>query len=388
MKLKYALVLILALSTCSLSFARQNGETEVYLLTILPGKEVYSIYGHSAVRIVIPGSDYDRVFNWGVFDFNTSNFGYKFARGRLNYMLVAYSYRNFIEQYRYEQRTVISQRILLEPGEINELIRLVNENLKPENVSYLYDFFYDNCATRIRDLLIKSVEGNISLSVAKKKERPTFRELIDNYQKPYHWLDTGIDLLLGLPADKKASAFDQMFLPDYLMANMSDALVTRGGESTDLLSEPETVLDFDDGPVERNRITSPLFVLWILLAAILTLSLSNIKMKWIRRIDIVIFSFYSLLSIVILFMMFLTDHNATQWNLNVLWLSPAVPVTLVFIILKIKKMLWYRVHLAITTLFLITSPLMPQSFNRYFVPLVLILVVRLFFLSAFGKTVK
>jgi hypothetical protein len=385
MKLITTLLFSFIISTHSFA-AKANGDPEVYLLTILPGKEIYSIYGHSALRVVIPERNIDQVFNWGVFDFNTPNFGYQFAKGRLNYMLATYSYERFLQEYFLEQRTVISQKLLLTSQEKDLLIKLAFENLQPENLYYLYDFFYDNCATRIRDIIQKSVDGKIILPENRRKFTPTFRELLDKYQKPYRWLDLGIDLLLGLPADNKASANEQMFLPDYLMSNLTDATVERTNGISDLLDDPVIVYDFDAVPVISNRFTSPMFVLWTLLGILLVVSLSNIKMKWMRRIDIVIFSIYSALAILMIFSNFFTSHGPMKWNLNLIWLSPLLVVTLLHLVAGIKKVYWYRFNLTVTALFLVLSPLIPQSLNRYMVPLLLILVVRLFFLSAFGKT--
>jgi hypothetical protein len=381
--------LLLSLAVFSASFAsRSNPQTEIYLLTILPGKEIYSMYGHSALRIIIPERNFDQVFNWGVFDFNTPNFGYRFAKGRLNYMLAVYPYDRFLQEYFLEQRTVFSQRLNLQPEEKARLIELAFENLKPENVYYLYDFFYDNCATRIRDIIIKSLDGTLSVPESKRRLTPTFRELIDNYQKAYRWLDLGIDLLLGLPADNKASAMEQMFLPDYLMSNLSEATIVRMSGSSNLLEEPETVFDFDPSSIRGSRFTSPMFVLWSLLALIMIVSLSNIKMKWMRRIDIALFTFYSLLAILLFFTIFLTDHAALKWNLNFIWLSPLVIITLIQLILNTGKPYWYRVNLTVSVLFLASASFLPQSLNRYLVPVILILIVRLFFLSRFGKTAE
>jgi hypothetical protein len=367
--------------------ARQTKQqqSEVYLLTILPGKEIYSMYGHSALRVVIPDRNFDNVFNWGVFDFSTPNFGLKFAKGRLDYMLAVYPYDRFMQEYFREQRTVISQRVNLLPSEKERLLALALENMKPENVSYRYDFFYDNCATRIRDIIDNSVEGTLSLSQNKKRENPTFRELIDKYQKPYRWLDLGIDLLLGLPADKRARASEQMFLPDFLMSNLSDAVVARADGEHDLLDDPEIVYDFETTPVTSNRFTSPFFILWSVVALVLAISLSNMKSYWQRRIDILILTVYSLLTLLLLFSTFFTDHQALKWNANVIWLSPLVIISLIHLIFNIKAVHWYRINLTVTALFLALSPLIPQSLNRYLVPVILILIIRLFFLSRFGK---
>ncbi len=362
-----------------------SNNIEVQLLTILPGKEIYSIYGHSALRITIPERNYDQIFNWGVFDFNTPNFTYKFVKGRLDYLVAGYSYDRFIREYFVEQRTVISQKVNLKQDEKEKLMALINENLKPENVAYRYDFFYDNCATRIRDILANSTADGLNLADNKEKVNPTLRELLDIYQKPFPWLDLGIDMLLGLPADKHATVAEQMFLPDFLMSNLSEADISRNGKTEVLLGNPEVVLDFNSEPIRSNTFKSPLFVLWAAFALILGISLSNITKMWMRRIDVAIFLVYSLLALIINFTTFFTDHGAMKWNFHVIWLSPLVIVSLVHLIIRSRRVFQYRLNMFVTIVFLPLMLILPQEMNRSIVPVILILSVRLFFLSSFGK---
>ena len=157
--MKRILILISSILLISLQSAhsQDKSDTTVYLITCGPGTETYSIYGHSALRIVIPEKNSDLIYNWGVFDFNTPNFAWKFAKGRLDYMFGVESLQRFLQTYLFEQRFVYSQKINLNADETRRLISLINENLKPENINYRYDFFYDDCSTRIRDLLEKSI---------------------------------------------------------------------------------------------------------------------------------------------------------------------------------------------------------------------------------------
>jgi hypothetical protein len=187
MKMKKLTILMIFLISGTYGIMSQEGPAaDIYLLTCGPGTETYSIYGHSALRIVIPERNYDQVYNWGVFDFATPNFVWKFAKGRLQYMLGVYSYDSFLREYDSEKRWVISQKINLSVEEKQELFNLISVNLRPENIKYRYDFFYDNCSTRIRDLLEKASGGNLIYpDDESKKNLPTFRELISDYQKGY-----------------------------------------------------------------------------------------------------------------------------------------------------------------------------------------------------------
>jgi hypothetical protein len=152
MKRTFLINLLIILISINKASSQSPADTIAYLLTCGPGTETYSVYGHSALRIVIPEKREDSVYNWGVFDFETPNFAWKFAKGRLDYKLADETLNSFLGAYAFEQRYVVSQKINLDAKEVRTLVGLINENLKPENRKYRYDFFYDDCSTRIRDL--------------------------------------------------------------------------------------------------------------------------------------------------------------------------------------------------------------------------------------------
>jgi hypothetical protein len=157
MKGKFALLLLVFAFLNQVISSQERTEAEVYLLTCGPGTEIYSVYGHSALRIVIPAKNSDLVYNWGVFDFSTPHFAWEFAKGKLDYMLGVSSYDSFLKEYYAETRWVISQKFNLESRDNEKLFALIVDNLKPENIKYKYDFYYDNCSTRIRDLVEKAI---------------------------------------------------------------------------------------------------------------------------------------------------------------------------------------------------------------------------------------
>src|SRR5665648_948382 len=174
MKRIAAILAVIALFSGSSAHAGAADSTDVYLLTCAPGTESYSIYGHTALRIVIRGQNFDRVYNWGIFDFSTPNFTFRFAKGKLDYMLGAYEYKDFLNEYLSEGRSVWSQKLNLTVPEKEKLFELINENLKPENIKYRYDFFFDNCATRIRDIVEKAAVDTVFYG--EKKKSRTFRQ--------------------------------------------------------------------------------------------------------------------------------------------------------------------------------------------------------------------
>jgi hypothetical protein len=357
-------------------FSQPGTDTVVYLLTCGPGTETYSIYGHSAIRIVIPEKNSDMVYNWGVFDFSTPNFAWKFAKGRLDYNLGVDPLQKFLQGYFFEQRYVYSQKINLEPGEIEKLFVLITENLKPENIKYRYDFFYDDCSTRIRDLIEKSVGAKLLYPPAETGEIPTFREMVGKYQNPYPWLKFGVDLIMGSPGDKKASFRDRMFLPIDMQAGLSETIINRDGKMIPLLQNPEIILDFDPLVVKQFFFTTPVFVFTLLLIIIIILSALHKGKKINNSGDIIIFLIFSILALLMIFFNFFTDHQQMKWNLNIIWLNPFILICFGTLILKKVGSVWFRIIFYISGAFLVLHLFLPQGFNIAFLLLVLVLFVR------------
>lgn len=355
---------------------------EVYLLTCAPGIETYSIYGHSALRIISPQKKFDRVYNWGVFDFSTPNFVWKFAKGRLNYILDDSSFGSFMQDYLFEKRSVYSQKINLDTPEKEHLFALIMENLKPENKAYRYDFFYDDCSTRIRDLIEKVLEKKITYPPEGKKGEPTFREKVGEYQKMYPWLNMGIDLIMGSPADKRASFRDRMFLPIDLQKNLSDASINREGRLIPLLQTPEPLLEFGTPVIKNRYYSTPIFVFTLLFIAIIFISAFLINSNLIKILDIIIYSIYSLLAVMMIFFNFFTDHQQMKWNLNIIWFNPFIIICLLCLIFRKTGHIWFRLTFYLSAIFLPMIIIVPNVINSSFVPVIFILVVRS---SAYGN---
>ncbi len=370
------LLFFLLLQAQSLS-AQDTPKAEVFLLTCGPGIETYSVYGHSALRIVIPEKNSDLVYNWGVFDFNTPNFAWKFAKGRLNYSLGISTYDNFLRDYFLEKRWVVSQKLNLEPNEIERLFKLIAENLKPENITYRYDFFYDDCSTRIRDLIEKSVGDNLLWPPEEEtKNMSTFRQLTGKYEEVFPWTKLGIDLLMGSPGDKKASFRDRMFLPVEMKDGLSELQIRRQGKTIPLLTNPVLVVDFDQPAFKKNLFTTPFFVFCVVLIMMVMLTGFFREKKSNSVIDITVFSIFSILALLMIFFNFFTDHQQMKWNLNILWLNPFIIMCLISLILNKEWQLWFRMVFFMAAGFLVSLVVLPQSINNAFVPLISILILR------------
>jgi hypothetical protein len=358
------------------SEAQVQGDTTVYLITCGSGTETYSVYGHNALLVRIESAKIATVYNWGVFDFDAPNFTWNFAKGRLDYWLDTDQLKQFLKTYVYEKRYVWAQKINLERSETSKLISLINENLKPENIKYRYDFFFDDCSTRIRDLLEKAVGPKLLYPPEDKGEKITFRKLVAKHQDPFPWMKFGVDLIMGSPGDKKASFRDRMFLPAYLQSELSQAVVNRDGKMIPLLRNPEVLLDYPAPDVKPNFFKSPVFLFTLLLIIVIIVS-AKFKSKKINNVmDLFLYSVFSILAILMVFFNFFTDHQQMRWNLNIIWLNPFILLCLGSIILKKEGTIWFRTVFVISAAFVALQYFLPQEFNIAFLPLTLILLVR------------
>ena len=189
---------------------------KVSILTMGPGDNLYDKFGHSAFRIEDPTRGFDAVYNYGVYDFDTPNFYTKFAQGKLLYKLEGVNSQPFIDHYIAQNRWIKQQELDLSYSEKQELFTFLNNNLKPENKYYKYDFFYDNCATKIRDVLVNVLGDDIIYTADFTSEDKTFRELIQQNVHWNTWGSVGMDVAIGAVTDKKATTWQYQFLPDYV----------------------------------------------------------------------------------------------------------------------------------------------------------------------------
>ncbi len=295
-------------------------DARVSLVTVSPGTALYSAYGHTALRVVDPQLGLDYVFNYGTFDFQTEGFYWKFSRGRLDYMLSVHGFDVLVAHAADERRGVTEQLLALSPEQTARLFALLMDNYRVENRFYRYDFFYDNCATRVRDIIARACGESLVWG-----ERPvagqSFRQLIHPYHTPL--VDFGIDLALGRPADRPASQADRAFLPDELQANVAAA---RLGDRP-LVRQTQVVLP--SAPAAPRAFDVPLLVA-VLLALLL---LGHVALSWRSRQSAprpyhlpralrLLLGVVGVLGAVLTFLAFFTDHAATAQNLNLLWAWP------------------------------------------------------------------
>ncbi|HET9431438.1 MAG TPA: DUF4105 domain-containing protein, partial [Chitinophagaceae bacterium] len=222
---------LLFLLSCISAIAQQNDSPtdsctlQVSLLTCTPGQELYSTFGHSAIRVKDSATSTDIIFNYGTFDFNDPDFYKKFVQGKLLYFVSVDSLHNFLWEYEYFQRGVTEQVLNLDCITRKELVAALFENAREENKYYLYDFTHDNCTTRLRDMIEKSSGKILKSKNILPGAGATFRNLIHEYlnRGGQYWSKLGIDLLLGSHLDRAMTNREGMFLPDYLMKGLDSS---------------------------------------------------------------------------------------------------------------------------------------------------------------------
>jgi hypothetical protein len=245
-----------------------ENKVKISLLTCSPGQELYSLFGHSAIRVYAPSQNIDIVYNYGTFDFDTPGFGVKFIRGKLPYKLAVGKYESFMREYDYFQRDVEEQVLNIDSTQTAEIISFLQNNAKSENALYAYDFLFDNCSTRIRDIILP-----YSDYTKESLDGLSFREMLIPYINNHAWTAFGIHLILSGVTDKNADFYTQMFLPDYLRDNL--ALVKT--EDGNLLKKTSSLLSF----VQQNKSTDwwihPNTIFALLLLAVILLYYFNKK---------------------------------------------------------------------------------------------------------------
>ncbi len=385
-------VILLILGNCLVGFCQSRQLTpaaRISVLTCGPGEDLYSAFGHSAFRVQDAPQGIDVVYNYGTFDFDAPNFYSNFARGKMLYSLSISKFTDFLYTYQYENRWVREQILDLDSTQEKDLYNFLLNNSKPENRDYRYDFLFDNCSTKIPDVLKIVLGSNLEFREGHLKTQATFRELIQQNLHPNTWSSFGIDLALGSVIDRQATVREHMFLPIYVMRQLNNS--SLGGKP--LVKREMGILDQVNGNIQAGFFTtSPLFWLGLLLVFTLVITYIDIKnntrSKWL---DIFIFCLTGVLGLLICFLWFLTDHRATVANFNILW---AFPINLVigYYLVQHPLSAWLSGYFAILLLLLLLSVILwimgVQSFSPLLGVLLLSLAVRYTFLYHFVKKVQ
>lgn len=355
------------------------------ILTCSPGEEIYSLFGHTAIRYKDSESGTDIVFNYGIFSFNSPNFIWRFIKGETDYMLGITSFEYFCEEYYDRKSPVFEQKLNLDKEETRQLLAILMNDYKPENRIYRYNFFYNNCTTRAKD----RVESIFKEGVTYKKDMPdlSFRDIVHQFTKGHEWSELGIDLCIASPADKKITKEEMMFAPFYYMDLLEHAYI--GNSDRPLAQKAVKIVSPDERNTEANY-PSPLLcfiILFIITAAICAIEYKKNRTFW--GYDIILFGGTGISGLIIAFLAFFSTHPAVSQNYLLFFMHPIHLIALPFMIskeIKRKKSYYHMANSVIIIIFFVTLPIIPQQFNHAILFLALSLLTRsMFYTYKFRK---
>ena len=379
---KIITLFIFLFSLLSNAQLKLSNTSEISVLTIGSGHLLNDSFGHNAIRVKDSLYNFDLVFDYGRYDFESKGFYLNFARGKLDYMVGRSAFEDFLSFYKYQNRQVNEQQLNLSTKQKTAFYNFLTENMKPEKRYYPYDFFYNNCATKITDAIESILADQIKYSppIAFKKE--TFRNLIRSDLNINSWGSLAIDIALGSKIDQKATIKEHVFLPKNLYLLLENSITA----STNLkIVKKSKLLNSSTATTKTSEgLFSPLAILSLIALLILFITFNDFKKNnrstWL---DVILFAFTGFVGLVLLLLWFATDHEATAYNYNLLW---AFAINLLFIPSIIKTKLSNRgIKYIAFLVILLTLMIMHwvtgvQSFSIGLIPFLIAITLRYLFL--------
>ena len=369
----------------------QNDSINAYLLTCEPGKAIYELYGHTAIWIEDAGNGTDVVFNYGLFDFNTPHFVWRFTLGKTDYILGYTRLRSFLREYSERGSEVFAQPLNLTRSESRRLYELLVENSRPENRVYRYNFLFNNCATMALDKIEECIDGTVTYNSSDSSQ--TFRDILTAHTQVRPWSEFAVDLIIGAGGDLPTGYRQEAFAPLYLKNLAETAVITdTAGTERPLVLPAVRLVNPDHGVDFGKPLLTPIQVMWIAFMLILLITLIGwYRNKAFRLVDVILFGIQGLGGIIIALMYFFSEHPTLDTNWLVICLNP---LPLVFIPFFIRKSRHNKVSLfiiseaVVCTAFLIFSPAIPQVIEPAVMILIGIFAFRALSTSVFQLTAK
>ncbi|RZP04373.1 MAG: DUF4105 domain-containing protein [Flavobacteriales bacterium] len=385
--LSFILVHILFISNVKAQKISLSESAAISVLTMGPGTNLNDSFGHSAFRITDPNQNIDVVYNYGVYNFDTPNFYLKFIKGQLMYQLDRTDFSLFYQHYSDQNRWIKEQVLDLTIKEKQEVFDFLQNNYLPENRNYIYDFFFENCATRIRDVLAGILKNKLVIDESFVSDIHTFRQLI---QKNVHWNSWGsfgMDLAIGAVVDRNASSWEHQFLPEYIFKALEKGQIKRSLGAKKLVKKTSILNKNSAKEKLEIFLISPFFVVSLLALIILGVTYkdyrNNSRNRWM---DSSLYALTGTIGIFLILLWFATDHFATQNNYNLLW---AVPLSLFFVIEIAKKnpKYWLKKYIMFQILMLLLLSIHwitgVQSYPVILLPLLIAIGIRYIFIFNF-----
>lgn len=324
------MVVFLLSLTCNVKAQQYSDSNKIdsiriSLLTCGPGEEVYSLYGHTAIRFHNLKNNQDLVINYGMFSFSQRFFIVRFVFGLTDYEMGIMPFDAFMEEYKSEGRWVKEQVLNIPLQDKMKIAMAIENNYLPENRTYRYNYFYDNCTTRARDILIKSISGNVEVQ-DNQSVKSSYRKEIHKWNTNHYWARWGNDLLLGVNADRSIDRKEQQFLPDNLSKDWKTAIIKYADGKVYPFICQEHYLIAKTLPTKNSVQNSNIFNPYTLIGAIILVILlaSWKKMSHPLPYKIVMSCVWlttGLCGIIISAMIF-SQHPTVSLNLQILLLNP------------------------------------------------------------------
>lgn len=375
------LLLLFLLPLSAQSKVALSEEADISILICGPSHDAsFTLYGHAAIRISEPTKEIDTIFNYGLFDYSSPNFIYRFAKGKTDYKLGATTFLDYMIEYQLRGSFVTELILNLTIEEKNKIWDALLINYLPENRVYRYNFFFDNCATRLVSLIENHIDGQIIYDENQPKE--SFRDLITQCTQEHNWLTFGCDLALGSPTDRIATPHERMFLPEHLMTMFKTAKINQpDGNSRTLVKSviPLAQFDSDINNYPTEWVTPMLVGMLLLIIIIYVTYLGRKRKKYAAWLDITLFTIAGIAGCVLFFLSFISSHPCVFPNWSLVWLHPLHLVGALFIAVKkfAKAAYYYHfINFVALSLLLLGWFAIPQQMNTAFIPLILILWIR------------
>jgi hypothetical protein len=310
--------------------AEPGSQLRVWLVTAGPGDAVWERYGHNAIRILDTSSGRDAAYNWGIFDFQQVDFIPRFLRGQMLYMMAPFQTQAMIDSYARANREVVLQELDLTPAEKLSLLRFVERNALPENRDYIYQYFLDNCSTRVRDVLDGVLNGALRARFESEPTGTTYRFHTRRLTQVDPFVYAGMDALLGTPTDEPISVWEEMFIPMTLRDEIRTVSRTDvdGVERPLVLSEEVVAASTRPPPPASPPRSFPVFLLLgVTLGAVFATGGrvgSGRRRGWLRAVWVLQVSWALLCGVLgtILVLLLFTDHTFAYWNENLFLFNP------------------------------------------------------------------
>ena len=327
---------------------------EFSLLTCQPHDEVYSLYGHTAIRYheLRPGG-LDWAFNYGVFDFKKPHFVARFVFGLTDYELGAYPYKYFVKEYRRFGSMVTEQVLNLTDEEKMALHDALAINLRPENKIYRYNYFYNNCTTKARDIIESCINGKVEYA-GREDYTPSYRDMVHSMTRNNPWSRFGNDLLLGIKADWKTDLRQQEFLPGNLLYDFDHAQIYSNGNYRPLIKERRIAVPAGVQIIESGFPLSPLACAAIILAVGIVIFFFEWRKKRVFVLwDVLLMITTGTIGIVLTLMLF-SQHPTVSLNLQIILCNP-LPWLFLWPVIRGRETRYWKITAILAVLFLIGS---------------------------------